>query len=213
VKEFFNLPIPPDALLPNGKTWSSWQNDIYEAEKTFNEELFVEAHKRFSARYPSLVAGLKAATTAESQFIPERMFSALRASIHDLLRYATYHDLSFLGKESRFDIGRSVRAAIILKWMLTFRPYIFDQASEHRKEKLYPDDGKPNVDIFVYSSEIAAAIYAVTALQYGGGSKALPIGKKRMGREEMVTFLYTLRYRIKHQDSYHALLRRIVETV
>jgi hypothetical protein len=209
---FFNIPIPPETRISLYKNWGEIAHDIYASEQRFTETLFKESHLTLIKQYPELMQALDE-ESLDDVYIPERMFAAMRASIHDLLRYATYHDIEFNHSDGRYVIGKSVRAGILLKWMMTFRPYVFDSLAGIKKRNLFPESEEKNVDIFTYSNEIAAIIYSNHALGFVGTKDApIPASSRPMKSEELITFLYTLRYRIKHQDTYHSLLRRVVET-
>jgi hypothetical protein len=200
---FFNLPIKDNVKISDKLTWGELSSKIYDAETNYNSAIFVDAHTSFSDQFPELF------TTHEKHgenipiFSTERMLAAIRGITHDLLRYATYHNIEFIDRECRYDISRSVRGAVFTKWITTFRPYNFDCFDCNG----YDDDFEAK-----YCNEFAASIYASHALQLTKDGVPIYIDELMEEPEEISTYLYTLRYRIKHQDSYSLFARRVAES-
>jgi hypothetical protein len=199
-RSIFNIPIDPETIVYKGRTWKNFTKDIFDSETNYNAELFINSHTSFEAQFDFLFSELPKEIPIYSI---ERMLAALRAATHDLLRYAVYHNIEFLPNQFRYDISPAVRASVYMKWISSFRPYNFD---------CIQCDQYSNPDIAVRSNELASNIYASHALALEKNKEVANIDEF-LQQEEYETYMYSLRYRIKHQDTYSLFSRRLWESV
>lgn len=173
---------------------------VFAKELNLTSDYFFASHEAFLDQY-------KAALSQHDNAIPilseERLVAALRAITHDLLRYAIYHRVGFDKRKKAYAICSSVRAAVFTKWILMLRPYSYDLLSTH---------GKIGGHGLRFCNEIAAVFCASHTLDLTTSKGDAMYFFEAMEEEELQTLLYHFRYRLKHQDTYSLMYRRIKET-
>jgi hypothetical protein len=184
-------------------TTGGFAKKLYDAELRKNVEVFQNSHEAFLKNHSKLCDWFRVESKAP-YLADSRVVAMLRAVTHDLLRYASYHVVALNKITGRYDICQSVRAGVFAKWLMLMRPYNLD---------IMPEVSVPD-DVFVdarYSNELAALYVCSYALELHNKKKELLFLHDIMPEGELNTFIYHLRYRLKHQDSYSTLFRRIKE--
>jgi hypothetical protein len=152
-----------------------------------------------------------------------RLHDVSRAITYDTLRYAKFHNISKISRDgySYYDICESVFASYCIKWIVTIHPLSFDSLVNEPISVSTPKDllQQDRSDILLeefYNKRVVQlcnehyAICVANVILSGNTPDKKYINIiSDMEPEEKDAFLYSLRYRIKHQDVYTALLRRI----
>lgn len=146
----------------------------------------------FLAKYPN------------SEFVSNHRIDEIsRACSDDLFRYATYHPVEIKEDASRYGISGQSLASHIVKWVMLFRPILIDSFWSEKS----PEDVISKEDHYRRCNEIFS-LFIISHIAAGPNSagKSIPSITDLMGAEQLTDFLYTLRYRIKHQDVFKGWL-------
>lgn len=138
-----------------------------------------------------------------------RLDEISRACSDDLYRYAIYHriELEETGNGKRFKVSGQALCSFLLKWVMLFRPVLIDE---------YWSDKDPSVtiekeDVYRRCNELYAlfVVAQVADLNHRFAPDSTPVidsVTEYMESDQLEDFLYTLRYRIKHQDVFKGWL-------
>lgn len=199
------------------------QNPIWQRIFADNSKYFDSALEVFNNEYRHYVSAYFMGTGQATYLSKLRFDEFSRACADDIYRYSTYHPL-----RTKSSILESVRASYMVKWLLHFRPILLDSYSTMAPEEQtlsYLLDSRVDTARQFYRrcNELFAIFLASYILGVHNLALADVIGRPCLitdfmdrnfdgfidpNRREMKDFLYTLRYRIGHQDVYRPLFRR-----
>jgi hypothetical protein len=184
-----------------------FSKEIIETELEFNRKIFSKSFLFFQQKFKSPFDALKLASPngAIQSLANERVISLLRAVTHDLLRYAVYQRIPFNSEVGRYSICPAMRASVFTKWGMLLRPYTLDSVNGQTTSA-----GKWIAKYCNELGAIAAASVSMSCITGEKDGKAVFLAEI-LKPSELEVFLYHLRYRIKHQDSYSLFYRRIKE--
>lgn len=196
--------------------------------------IFEKSTKFFGAAYACNITAFAVLSKGTAYISAHRMDELFRSCADDLYRYATYHDVDH--RDGIFLIAQFVEAAYLTKWISTFHPiiinsidgidannFLIEVRNQEVKSGIKSDKKDHSItDWFRKSNEVFNMIVASHTL-----CKTKKIDPTRIvllpefltgGQDTKTTedaetkdFLYTLRYRLKHQDIYRPIYRRIHE--
>jgi hypothetical protein len=203
-----------------------------------NQSCIIAAQEFFFKTYPTQVTKYGELIQNKPYISRHRLDEACCSCADDLYRYARYHPVSE-DDNGELLIHEFVRASYLLKWWLTYRPVIIDSndswvslenftkiaSEEFQKNKSYdPKELEESLsDWYRKANELFAVSLASVVMQipdpHGDPEKFLRItdlmqntsSRHDEKMSETLDFLYTLRYRLKHQDVYRPILRRLEE--
>lgn len=200
----------PGGIRKN-KEWGIILND--------NRDYFFNALECFNAAYTKEITMFVMGTGQSKIVSSSRLDEFSRACADDIYRYAVYHPL----KDHR-SVIESVRASYMVKWLMHFRPIMLDLYSSFNDESntmnyflaSERDDAK---EFYRKSNELFAIFLASYVIGVINGDSESPSlitnymdinldGGCSSDSREVLDFIYTLRYRISHQDVYRPIFRR-----
>lgn len=203
------------SFIPGGMRRNNEWKEILED----NKEYFHNALECFNAAYIKEVTNFVMGTGQHKIISPSRLDEFSRACADDIYRYAVYHPL----KDHR-SVLESVRASYMIKWLMHFRPIILDlyaSFSDDSKTLAYFTDAEREdaKEFYRKSNELFAiflASYIIGIAPDDPNSPSLITnfmdvnidGSHSVDSREVLDFIYTLRYRISHQDVYRPIFRR-----
>jgi hypothetical protein len=192
-----------------------WQ-EIYRE----NHKILKSAYIDFSKKKKNAIRLFYEKTKQDKFIISRRNDEILRACSDDLYRYANYHQV--IKSDARhLEIQESIRASYLVKWIMNFRPLILDSLKNWIKEDdavstLPEEDRKKTLDFLRKSNEVFAVFVAsrclaipTGAVDSDGNPEIHMLTNFLTDDNELEDFMYTLRYRINHQDIFRALFRRL----
>lgn len=205
-------------------TGAEWRKTPeYKAILRDNEKLFRISIQTFVKSYSSYVAAFTLSTGLRYVFSKLRLDEFNRACADDLYRYAIYHPVRT--EENEFFIRESVRASYISKWLMIFKPLILDiygtiTTEENIQSYLSSENKEGYANFYRKSNEFFLVCFVSATLglkrkKNGNYCKIFDFldlnleNQYDASRKETLDFLYTLRYRIPHQDVYRSIYRRM----
>lgn len=149
-----------------------------------------------------------------------RLYDIARAMNYDLLRYARFHDIKKIKRDGEevpyaYDISESVYAAYAIKWITMIHPLAFDVfATEPISIPTPKGVDKYELSLFYKNRFLSLcneyyAVFVASVIMASEDNEVNSNILNAMDQEEADSFLYSLRYRLKHQDAYSQLLKRI----
>lgn len=192
---------------------SEWFH-IYET----NSAYFCYALEEFSEDHQSDLSFFIKQTGLRSYISEQRVDEMHRACSDDLYRYATYHPVKHSGDV--YDIAEPIRASYMIKWFLMFRPLFLDSILSFSTDSSTEAALKANMaEFFRKSNEILALYLATQIIRIGAkfidGRCSIKFitevmdGNGDIESSEVRDLLYSMRYRLPHQDVYRAFFRRL----
>lgn len=188
----------------------------YKAEYLVNCSLLSNAVFHHQERMESDLseAGIELSTAdvIDKIYINYRLKDVLISVTDDLLRYAMYHDIKAGTKRANgdevFSIAEPVRASFFAKWILKLRPSIADALlpADYEYVSFHTDKPqqleKPGYRIEFCNETLALIASAlILKIPHEDGSTISGYDDLFHARE-LSTLLYSLRYRVAHQDVY-----------
>lgn len=189
-----------------------------------NADIIAESVRRFADDYTPYVQSFMAATGCKAFISKLQVDELIRACSDDLYRYAEYHPV--LKNKDEYLIAEPIRASYLTKWLMMFKPLILDSYSSLTSEKSFFEliekskiETDSIVEFFRRANEILAIYVASSALclkialkkddeRYYLLTEYMP-DESNDEKREVRDFMYSLRYRMPHQDVYRAVYRRI----
>lgn len=157
---------------------------------------------------------------SDKLIIMSRYYDVIRAASYDIYRYAYFHEIKDIENDCKeFNISEACIASYVMKWIVSLHPLSFDvllEVGDTIRSVNTPQDLCSDEDIKKFESErmlnlcneyYAIIVASIIICKYKD-NKIMTI-LEGMDTEEKDTILYGLRYRIKHQDVYTSLLKRI----
>jgi hypothetical protein len=203
-----------------------------------NQNCIIAAQEFFFKTYPIQVTKYGELISNKPYISRHRLEETCLSCADDLFRYARYHPVS-VDENGEFLIHEFVRASYLLKWWLTYRPVIIDSndswvsvehftniaSAEFQTKKQYdPAELQDALTTWYRKANELFAISLASVVMQIPDPKGSPedfinitdlmnniSSKHDEQMSETVDFLYTLRYRLKHQDVYRPILRRLEE--
>lgn len=147
-------------------------------------------------------------------YLTYRIEDILVSVTDDLMRYASYHNIpKEIGKDSKevYSICEAVRAAVFTKWILKIRASIADKELLRYSSSVEDDTSilEKREHRLEFCNEYLALVCVAQIFNIKHTNGKILSFNKFLTKEFLVTLLYTLRYRVTHQDSYVELFRYI----
>lgn len=201
-----------------------------EAERVLNQEIFDEAHLRcfLSLAEEGVVDRNEEEWQKFSSSI--RVAELINSCTEDIIRYCEYHHIK-QDASGLFILSGATRAAFFIKWVMNFRPInvdnnlitdteeILGSLEAFSQEFFDSEDITSTYSIWGTSPQVTSAFLCNEIFCLYLIDVAMMLTKKNgeqnsimaiiRGRE-LRSFLYALRFRIKHQDSFMPFLNRVL---
>jgi len=146
-----------------------------------------------------------------SPYLELRISDLLVSVTDDILRYAFYHNIA-TDDNGLYSVSEPVRAAFFIKWILKTKPCFLDFClGETKYSSIYIDQSKSlvtDLSLFILCNENLALLTLTIILDIkdkDGNLVRIEDLFDSNDATDLTTLLYSLRYRIYHQDSYTTL--------